>query len=274
MRLGCYGSLDQAGQIKAAGFDFLEVDAQSVLRGHEGSGDWSRGVPAIDKLPLPIEVASGLLPDDQPVIGPKRNWVELQSYMQRLAQRAQRLGISCLVFDSGPARRRPEGVNSLTAWEQLVEFVRMSAEVCAHHGVTLAVEAISHDQTNTLNRLRQVEQVCDQVAHRCVGAVVDSVQFSVEREPDDAVLGLGDRLIHVHLSGPVSELSALGSGPAPTGGQAEGSDLEHLISLLRKSGYTGRVSVKPEGRPPDDRWGPGLVRALRETWDQAGRFIE
>ena len=58
MRLGCYGSLDRIGPIRAAGFDYLETSVQLVLRGHEPSRVWDAQAPDPDELPLPIEVAN------------------------------------------------------------------------------------------------------------------------------------------------------------------------------------------------------------------------
>ena len=135
MHLGCYGSLDKAKQLKAAGFDFLEVDAHTVLRGDLSTTDWQP--PDANKLAVPIEVASGLLPDDQLIVGPERDTVQLQNHMQRMAKRAQQLGIRFLIFDSGRARYQPQGVTAATAWDHLEEFVRMAAQICAHHGQTL-----------------------------------------------------------------------------------------------------------------------------------------
>src|SRR5690606_37108803 len=103
MRLGCCASLDNIGDVKAAGCDFIEVGVQPVLQGQLADAEWVKTAPDPAKLPLPIEAANGLVPASLPIVGPERNLHALRQYMERVTRRAKQVGITRLVFGSGGA---------------------------------------------------------------------------------------------------------------------------------------------------------------------------
>ena len=166
MRIGCCGGIEQAAEVRAAGFDFLEVNVQTVLQGDLPDDQWRRTAPDPAKLPLPIEAANCLVPGNHPLLGPKRDLKALKIYLQRVAERAQRLGISRLVFGSGGARRRPDDLAPDAVAPQLAEFVRLAGDVCGRHGIVLTIEHLNAGETNTVNKLAQALSLCDLVASR------------------------------------------------------------------------------------------------------------
>lgn len=265
MRLGCCGSLEDLAAIKDAGFDFLEINVQGVLRGDEPSATWDAAAPDPDKLGLPIEAANSLVPATRPIVGPGRDFGGLQDYMQRVAKRAERLGIQRLVFGSGGARKRPDGVDPVAAGAQIAEFTRMAGEVCAHHGITLVVEHLHRGETNTLNSLAECRTLCEEVDHPRVAMLVDSYHLGLEGEDDAAVLDLGGTLKHVHVAEVVGRLQ-----PGAHGGASDAFDFEHFFALLRKLGYDERISVEARWAKPIAEAGRACVAYLRQTWDRAG----
>ncbi len=276
MRLGCRGSLKQHRLISRAGFDFLQVDAQIVLRGEESSRMWERSVPDLSKLAIPVEVADHLVPADWSIIGPQRDPVRLQSYMQRVAKRAEQLGIGCLVFDGGPLHW-PETVDRQTAWIHLEQFTQMAGQVCAHHGVTLAIRPLSASATAMMMTLDRTRHLCEHVEHPNVGVLVDSDHFRQQDLPDDAVLGLHDHLKHVHICEPdIALLATMHSkygtnrSETPPGLLADMLDLDYIVCVLRKAGYRERITVAArEPGPPPEAW--VWVPLLRRVWNESAR---
>lgn len=267
MRLGCYGSLDQASQFKTAGFDFMEVDAQAVLRGDQPSSAWDAGSIGADRSPLPIEAASRLMPSRLPIVGPGRDMVELQNYVQRITNRARQLGIQCLILDSD-ATRVPQGqADERIALRQLEEFVRMAGQMCAHHHLTFAIEASGDDGGDTISRLDQIGPMCHRVNHRCVGVAANSGCLQAADCSEQEVLKLGDRLRYVRLS----NLQGLTQSKPSGSDAADGSDMEDFFCLLHKVGYDGRITLGGvDGGQASDE----TVRLLRAAWDRSGGFNE
>jgi sugar phosphate isomerase/epimerase len=268
MRLGCCGTLDDAAAIKAAGFDFLEVGIQAVLRGDEPSATWDKSAPDPKKLPLPIEAANGLIPASRPIVGPQRDLAGLQDYMQRVAKRGERLGLKCFVFGSGGARKKPDGVDDATAWSHLVEFTRMAGEVCAHHGITLVIEHLNKAETNTLNSLADSQRLCEQVDLPSVQMLVDSYHYGLENETDDAIVALDGTLRHVHVAEVVKRIEPGGHGPVAPGSPA--FDFDSFFCTLRKIGYDGRISIECGWSQPVAAGGARAAKFLRDAWRRAG----
>lgn len=270
MRLGCCGGIEQAALVKEAGFDFLEVNVQAVLRGQEDDAAWSRTAPDPAKLPLPIEAANCLVPGSLPIVGPARDMDALTRYMGNVARRARQLGLKILVFGSGGARRKPDGFSSAQAATQLVEFTRMAGELCGQQGVTVVIEHLHRGETNTLNRLSQVRGLCDEVNHPAVAMLVDSYHYGLENEADEDLLELGDRIAHVHVAEVVDRIQPGGHGDDVD----KAFDFELFFSLLHKMGYDSRVSIEAGWKPSLQEAGAATAQLLREVWERAGSDAE
>jgi sugar phosphate isomerase/epimerase len=277
MRIGCCGGIEQAAEVHAAGFDFLEVNVQTVLQGDLPDDQWRRTAPDPAKLPLPIEAANCLVPGNHPLLGPKRDLEALKIYLRRVAERAQRLGISRLVFGSGGARRRPDDLAPDAVTPQLAEFVRLAGDACGRHGIVLTIEHLNAGETNTVNKLAQALTLCDLVASRDVGVLVDSYHYALENESDQAILRLGDRVRHVHVAEPVGRVQPGAYNPpaaAPVpGSSAPGKpyDFELFFSLLQKIGYSERVSIESSWTAPIAVAGPASAAYLRRCWEAAAQ---
>lgn len=267
MKIGCCGSVDDAAKLEAAGFQFLEVGVQQVLRAQEDDATWAATVPDVDKLALPIEAANGLVPGSLPIVGPGRDLGVLQGYMRRVAERAEKLGIKRLVFGSGGARKRPDGVDDATVMEHLADFCRVAGDAAGGHGITIVVEHLNRKETNTINTLAEELELIERVAHPHVQALVDSYHFGLENDPDESLLALGDRLRHVHVAEPVGRVQPGGHAA----GSADAYDWEHFFCLLRKAGYRERVSFEGKWTGPVEEVGPQTVELIRKTWEAAGR---
>lgn len=266
MRLGCCGGIDNIEQVRDAGFDFLEVGVQPVLRGDDSDADWRAAAPDPDKLPLPIEAANSLLPVAHPVVGPQRDMDALRTYMGRVAERAARIGIQRLVFGSGKARVRPEGVSAGEAMDQLAEFCRMAGDLCHQHGVTLVIEHLHQGETNTINSLADELTLVERANHPGVQALVDSFHYGLENETDEAIIKLGDYIRHVHVAEPVDRLQ-----PGAHGTSEKAFDFESFFCSLRKVGYDERVSIEAKWNTSIAEAGPACVELLRQAWQAAGR---
>jgi len=263
MRLGCCGSLDQARAFKDAGFDFVEVNVQAVLRGDEPDSQWLADCPDPAALPLPVEAANCLVPGNHPIVGPERNMADLTDYMSRVAERAGRLGMRRLVFGSGGARKRPDGVDPRTAADQLAEFTRMAGDLCAKHEVTMVIEHLNRKETNTLNTLVDALALCERAGSPGVGMLVDSYHFGLEAETDEALLELGDSLAHVHLAEPVDRIQPGGHG----GDTTKAFDFANFFALLHKIGYDQRLSLECGWKPSFEAAAPACAAMLRQTWE-------
>lgn len=264
MRWGCCGSIDQANTIRDAGFDFLEVNVQAVLRGDESDAEWTKAAPKVSALPLPIEAANSLVPATRPIIGPGRDVKGLTDYLGRVTRRAKQLGITRLVFGSGAARKRPNEVDEITAMTHLREFTRIAGDACAANDIILVIEHLHRGETNTLNSLASCLQLQNDVDHPAVMMLVDSFHYGLEREDDQALLDLDGTLKHVHVAEPVGrgQPGAVAVGDEPF-------DFDLFFSLLCKIGYNDRVSIEAVWTEPIAQAGPVALELLKAACERA-----
>jgi sugar phosphate isomerase/epimerase len=257
----------EAQAIKDAGFDFVEANIQSLLQGNMDDAQWDAQAPDPAALLLPIEAANCLVPGNMPIIGTQRDFAALTTYMQRVARRAKRMGIQRLVFGSGGARKRPDGVDDLAARQHLEEFTRMAGDCCAEHDVMIVIEHLNKGETNTLNSLADSLELCERLNHPAVQMLVDSYHYGLEEETDNDLLALDSSLMHVHVAEPIDRLQPGGHGET----SEKAFDFVHFFHLLRKLGYDQRTSIEAKWQSPVDKIGAQTLAFLREAWAASGR---
>lgn len=268
MRLGCCGSLEDVSAMKSAGFDFVEVNVQSVLRGEEPDEVWEASVPDLSGIDLPIEVANCLVPGSMPLVGPARDMAALQAYMGRVTRRAERLGIGLLVFGSGAARHRPDDTPEEQAMDQITDFTRMAAEVCATRDIKLVVEHLCTKECNTINTLAELKTLIDRTDHPHATALLDSYHYGVEQENIQDILDLNGHIQHVHVAEPIGRCQP-GVHGQPTD-SADAFDFVEFFRTLYQIGYKERVSIEANWRGELSDAAPVCVAMLRDAWEQAG----
>ena len=269
MRIGCVGSIEQAGIIKAAGFDYLEVIVQHVLRGEESDETWSKTAPDPAKLPLPIEAANMLVPGKFPIVGPARDIPLLTAYMKRVAARAKRVGIKTLVFGSGGARKRPDGVSAATTLEHLTQFTRMAGEACGEQGVTLVLEHLNRKEANTINSLEEALHICNLVDLPSVAVLADTYHFGLENETENALLACNGQLQHVHVAEVAGRVAPGAGAWVKDGLPGQPFDFVEFFETLRKMGYDGRIAIECAWPEPIEVRGAEAAAFLKKAWAEA-----
>ena len=257
MRFSYVSPLDAADAVTRAGADYLDVPMQGVLHGETPDEAWSG--PAKASLPLPLEAGAGMLPAHLCVVGPERDEAALKQYVQRLAQRGAQLGMHVLVFGSGPARHCGDATDRQRAWEQIIAFVRMAGDVLGEHGIALAVEHLTREETDMINGLDELAALLDEADHPNVGALIDAYHLALEDQPIDRVAELGERIRHVHVAERAGRWQ-----PGASGLEGEPFDFARFFRALHAAGYDGRVSIEGRVSEPFEASLETSLRFLRE----------
>ncbi len=267
MRWGCCAGVEQAQACKDAGFEYLEVNVQGVLRGQDDDATWAAGAPDVDALPLPLEAANCLLPAALPVAGSSIDEAALRQYMQRVARRAKQVGIQRLVFGSGGARKRPQDVTPADAARSIQRFATLAAELCHAQGVTVVIEHLNQKETNTLNALSDCLALQQAVNHPGLAMLVDSYHYGLEHEQTPALLALGKTLHHVHVAEVQDRIEP--GGHAAAGMPEKSFDFVSFFRALKQIGYDERISFEGKWSRPFEQAAPATLAYLRSAWAQA-----
>jgi sugar phosphate isomerase/epimerase len=234
MLIGICGDPEITPEVKAAGYDYLELNTQTHLQGEADEAMFQPILEQIKNCGMPCLAANVFVPGHLKITGPEVDFPRLTRYVSTVMERAQRAGIRAIVFGSGGARRIPDGFDHSKAYAQLVAFGRMVAPLAADHGVTMAVEPLNRGETNVLNSVSEGLQYVIDVNLPAFRLLVDAYHWAKDKEPAADIVTAGPWLAHAHIATYAKRL--------PPG--AEACDFGPFFTALKQAGYDLRISVE------------------------------
>lgn len=261
MRLGVYTSVDNSAAVKAAGWDFVEENAQTFLEGTVADERW-RGAERTAAAVLPVPAANRLVPANLKLVGPEADLDRLHDYIARVIERAGKIGTTTLVFGSGAARTVPAGFDRGEARRQILEFLRAALPVAERHGVTLVAEPLNRGECNIMNSVAESMEYVRELGHPNFQCLVDSYHLWLEDEPLANLRAAMPWIRHVHVSDLKDRL------PSGMSGEVPDANYRSFFRVLREGNYDGMITVEADTFDvPRD--GPRVLDYLKEQWRTA-----
>jgi len=234
MLLGICGSPEIAPVVKAAGYDYLEINVSAHLIGEASDEEFAPNLKLIRECGLPCLAANVFVPGHLKLTGPEVDFERLTRYIQAVMVRAEQAGLQAIVFGSGGARKIPEGFERAQAYAQLIQFGQMVAPLAAQHGVKIAVEPLNRGETNILNSVAEGLQYVQDVNHPAFRLLVDAYHWAKENEPVADIVTAGPWLEHAHIA----------TYPKRQAPGAEPCDFAPFMQALKEAGYDKRLSIE------------------------------
>jgi len=257
MRFGVCTTLDNSLSAKNSGWDYIEAPAQQVLNAMLKDEQWSDELAKTSELP--IRAANQLIPGGLKVTGPKAVPQALRVYMERIIRRAKQVGITTLVFDSGPSRACPDGFDRDAAKRQLIDFGKLCGELAEKAGgVTICLEPLNRRECNLINTLPQAMEIVRAVNHPNFACMFDTFHFWHENEPMEHLEGAVKWIKHVHVADKDGR-----AAPGETGN----SSYQPIFAALRKLDYRGTVSANAINFQPSGYF--TVSEYLKTQWKRA-----
>jgi sugar phosphate isomerase/epimerase len=258
VKFGIYNPVENAAAIKAAGWDFVEENVQTLLQGHLPDEQW-KGVERTRDAVLSVPAANRLVPAELKLIGPARNVDQLRQYITRVLDRAGRVGVKYLVFGSGAARTIPEGVDRATGRRHIIEFLEMAVPIAQRNDVTLVAEPLYRVECNIMNSVAECMEYVRELDHPNFQCLVDSFHLWCEKEPLDNLAAAMPWIKHVH----VSEIR----DRMPPGETDENNDYRSFFRVLRQGGYDGMITVEANAFDVPEA-GSRVLAFLKDQWNR------
>ena len=240
MKFGVCGNLSRLPVIKAAGYDYIEMNFSNLALMSEE--DFVKTREALAKAGMRAEAFNGFFKADVVLYGEGADLDAIAAYCETGFSRAAQLGGSVAVLGSGGARSIPEGMTREEAEEQFCRVLTVCGDVAVKHGMRIAIEPLRASECNFINLVSEGAAICRRVNHPAVRLLVDFFHFWCGEEPMSHLTDAADVLIHAHLARP--NLDRM---------MPREEDLETVklwAQTLRDIGYTGRLSL--EGGHGDD----------------------
>ena len=257
MRYGCVITPQQIGAAVAAGFDYVELQARAL----EPEGRHALALRSISRAlansrrPVKVEVFSGLLPEDLPIVGPAVDRERLQRYLHRAFTAMWALGGVLVVLGVGPSRRVPDGFPRERAIAQFAEALAFIAEEADRNGLDLVLDPLNRAETNLLVRLEDCRRFLADHGLAEVRLLADSYHFLAEEESLAAVATCGSLISHAHMAD--SEWLPPGLGEF---------DFAPFLGALRAIDYDARISLKCRWHDFEREAEPALA-FVRRQWE-------
>lgn len=233
MRAGICVDADRFAAAKAAGFDYVEVNASKIAAMPDE--EFGRTAAAAKDLGLSVAAANIFIPGGIKLVGPEVDKARQEEHVTRTLERLKTLGVRVVVLGSGGARRVPDGFSRDEAFAQLVDFCQRLAPIAGRNGITIAVEPLRRQETNILNTAREGLALVKAVDRPEIKLLVDYYHMTEEGEDPGVILEAGKQLAHVHVANPKGRVY-----PA----DAAETNYSAFFANLCKIGYAGGVSVE------------------------------
>jgi sugar phosphate isomerase/epimerase len=220
---------------EAAGFEHVELALQDVLGLSDADFDkLAARLAALAAAGVPALAGYNFFPDDLALIGPSADRARLDAHLGRGLPRLQRLGLSYLVWNSGPARKAPEGLPPAQARQQLVEVGRHLAREARKHRLTVLLQPLRSTDTNQVLTVAEAVEVVKAVAQPNFQLLADWSFMHIQNDPAPELARAGARLRHVWIARP-------GPRTYPVAGDA--AEYDALFAELGRLRYRGGLSV-------------------------------
>lgn len=256
MRFGCCVEPEKIAIVAAAGYDFCELPAKSMLPLEDDAAALP-ALRAISAAPLKPESFNSLIPADIKLCGPTVDLGVLRAYLRRAFGRMASLGGEIAVLGSGGARAIPDGWPRERALDQLAEAFTVVGEEAGRAGITIALEHLNKRECNIFNSVAEGYEFLVARGLTGIQVLADLYHLEMEQEPHANVAAVGARLVHVHTAG--------GGRGAP---DIPGYDYAGFAATLRRMGYDARISAECSWNDLAAQ-APSALAFMRAGWDAA-----
>ena len=217
---------------RAAGIEQLELALQDVVP--LSDEEFERLAQRLAAVGLPVLSGYNLFGNDWKLIGPEADPAKQDQHLEKALPRLAKLGMKYVVFNSGPARRAPDGMDPKEARKALVELGRRMARKARAHKLEVLLEPLRRSDTNQVNTVAEAIEVIRAVGQPNFRLLVDYSFMTIEKE-DPAVLKKARGLLrHVHIARPEGRTYPVAEDAAA---------YEPLFAALAAIRYQGGISI-------------------------------
>ena len=233
MKIGVCCGIDKAPIAKAVGLDYVEENMSKLLL--LSDEEFSEVQKQYEKIDIPVYSFNVFFGKDI-ILYSDEFFASAREYAKKAFSRAHALGGEVCVIGSGKARSVPEGMSYSDAEDRFVEILKTVGEEAKSFGIKLAVEPLNREETNFITTVGEAARIGARAGLANVASLVDFYHFNRENESDEALLTVGNSIIHTHIAAPDVEKRMPVAEDMPTVG--------HWAELLKKINFNKAISIE------------------------------
>ncbi|MDR1636224.1 MAG: sugar phosphate isomerase/epimerase [Treponema sp.] len=239
------------------GFDYVELPLAQIM--DLGQDEFNRLCDKLLSLGVKCRGNNNFFPPGLRLTGPQADEAGIGEYIEGALSRSRSLGVTKVVFGSGPARNIPPGFPPDEGKEQIIRLLRRGAQIAAKYGISIVIEPLNREESNIINSFEEGCRIAAGVSRENVKVLVDYYHLVKENEPLEHICQWGkDFLFHTHFAG---------DGSARKYPAAEGKEAyTRFMKALKDTGYDDTLSLEARDDDPLSHMKPALLM-LRELWE-------
>lgn len=241
MQIGLCTSIENADRAIAIGYDYVVLSGTEISALSEDA--FMELNEHVHQEHIKILAFNGLCPAEIDMVGDGYSKEASLSYMNRLIRRGATLGVKNIGVGAPNSRLVRFGYDRALAWKHARDFISMSAELAALHGMIVSVEELTRKYCSFINTLEESRIMAAELGKDNVRLIIDFFHMRADGiKPEEALSYLcnaGD----VHVSG-IDESTPRPGRPYLT--RYDEDWLNCISMVLKKAGYDKTISVEPD----------------------------
>ena len=233
MRFGVCAQPHQVAAAAKAGFDYLEMDINDLLK--LDSNAYRAMAADMEKYGIYPEVLCGMLPEGVEIVGEHVSAKIIHNALDHSFEIARALGAEMMIFDCANARRLPLGFDPAMAWRQIGNFIRMLQSYASDNDMRVAILPLRRSAADLISYTSEATLISAMLRLDRIGVAAGSYNMAMEAESLPALRRCGSLLWHMRTS------NVLGNHFPRKG---DGEDYTALFAMLREMNYEGSVSCE------------------------------
>ena len=202
MLLGGFGFLKDYDGIKAAGFDYAELDMPEIEALRPQEFDVFHAHVLDSGLPIPS--GARILPIKEPLFFTcNYDRKVLEPYLKSTCRKSGILGVKKILFGNGKARWLVDD-NSIKEEAVFIDFLRMLCDIAGENGQEVLIEPLGPKYSNYINTLPEAARIIDAADMPNLFAMADLRHFVWSKEPFEDVALYRQIVHHIHIDYPLS----------------------------------------------------------------------
>jgi sugar phosphate isomerase/epimerase len=239
------------------GFDYVELPLAQIMDLRED--EFTRLCGKLSALGIKCLRNNNFFPAWMRLTGTRVEEAEIGDYVERALARSRVLGVTKVVFGSGPARNIPPGFPRNEGKEQIIHLLRNVSSVAEKFGISLVIEPLNRMESNIINSFEEGCAVSSAVSRNNIKVLVDYYHLVKENEPLEHIYGKDKSfLAHTHFAGDGKDRKY----PVPE----KKEDYRRFLEALKSAGYDDTLSLEAYDDDPAGHMKMAL-NMMRDLWE-------
>ena len=202
MKLGGFGKIADYDKIRAAGYDYAELDMPEIEELDEAS--FEKFCTHVHETGFPVPTGARILPITDPLFFvPGYDVHQLEAYLRSTCKKSAQIGVRKILFGNGKARWLVDD-DALSREQNFIDFMRMLCEIAGENGQEILIEPLGPKYSNYMNTVPQALETVEKVGAANLGVMADLRHFVWSGEPLEDIRKYSDRIGHYHIDFPLS----------------------------------------------------------------------